>query len=98
VAERNLGLNPPEVANRLYNLANLYSHQGQFVQPEPLFKLSVAIYENVFRPNHPKVTSSRKDLADFYRKTGRIKKAEALEDKLAASHHNGFSPENGTTK
>jgi hypothetical protein len=68
------------------------------VQAEPLFKRSLAIYEDALRPDHPKVIASLKNLAILYRKTGRIKKAKALEDKLAASHHSGFSPENETTK
>ena len=37
-------------------------------------------------------------MAILYRKTGRIKKAKALEDKIVASHQSDFSPENEITK
>jgi tetratricopeptide (TPR) repeat protein len=86
------------VANSLYNLALLYYNQGQFEQAEPLFKRSMAIYEDALRPDHPKVLASFKNMAILYRKTGRIQKAEALEDKVAAIHHSEFNPENEITK
>jgi hypothetical protein len=37
-------------------------------------------------------------MAILYRKTNRIKKVEALKDKVAATHYSGFSPENKATK
>ena len=86
------------MANSLNNLAILYYNQGQLAQADPLFKRSLAIYEEALRPDHPKVISSLKNLAILYRKTGRIKKAKVLEDKVAAPQHNGFIPENETTK
>lgn len=41
VAEKNVGLNHPDVSTSLNNLAALYKAQGQYAQAEPLYKRSL---------------------------------------------------------
>jgi hypothetical protein len=51
--EKALGLEHPDVAASLSNLAMLYCDQGQFAKAESLFKKALMISEHVFGPEHP---------------------------------------------
>jgi tetratricopeptide (TPR) repeat protein len=53
VAERRYGLDHPNVATSLNNLAELYRNQGMYGEAEPLYKRSLAIAEKALGPNHP---------------------------------------------
>ena len=47
---------------------NLYTHQGQYEQAEPLYQRALAIFEKVFGPEHPNTITVRKHYARFLRK------------------------------
>jgi len=83
VAEKNVGLNHPDVAMSLNNLARLYDTQGQYAQAERLYKRSLAIWEKALGPDHPDVATSLNNLAVLYRATKRIEEAEKLEERAA---------------
>ena len=48
VAEQNAGINHPDVANSLNNLAVLYKSQRDYAKAEPLYKRSLTIREKAF--------------------------------------------------
>jgi hypothetical protein len=50
-----LGLEHPDVATNLNNLAGLYDEQGRYVDAEPLYKRALAISEKALGPDHPNV-------------------------------------------
>jgi tetratricopeptide (TPR) repeat protein len=56
--EKAFGLNHPEVAGLLNNLALLYADQGRYADAELLYKRSLAIREKAFGPDHPDVAES----------------------------------------
>ena len=78
VAEQNVGLNHPDVAQSLNNLAELYRTQGDYARAEPLYKRSLSIFEKALGPEHPDVATSLENLAALYRATKRDHKAETI--------------------
>ena len=78
-----MGSDHPDVATSLNNLAGLYETQGHYVQAEPLYKRSLAIYEKAHGPDHPDVAMSLNNLAILYRATKRETQAEELEKRAA---------------
>ncbi len=51
--ETALGLDHPDVAQSLNNLALLYYAQGRYDVAEPLHKRALAIEEKALGPDHP---------------------------------------------
>jgi tetratricopeptide (TPR) repeat protein len=77
-----LGLDHPDVADILNNLAAIYRVQGRYDEAEPLYMRALAILESVLDPDHhPDVARCLNNLAVIYQGQGRF--AEAL----AASGH-----------
>ena len=83
VAEQNVGIDHPDVAVSLNNLAVLYTHQGHYAQAEPLYKRALAIDEKALGPDHPYVAISLNNLAELYRAMDRDDEAEPLEQRAA---------------
>ena len=67
------------MATSLYNLANLYTTQGNYTKAEPLYKRSLDILEKALGPNHPDVATSLENLAELYRATNRSAEAKKLD-------------------
>ena len=65
IAERN-GLDHPNVATSLNNLAALYKAKGQYADAEPLYQRSLAIREKALGPHHPIVAQSLKTISQRY--------------------------------
>ena len=61
--EEVLGLDHPDVAVSLNNLAFLYGEQRRYAEAEPLYKRSLAIKEKAFGPDHQDVALSLNNLA-----------------------------------
>lgn len=57
------GLDSPDLASSLSNLAIVYMNQKKFAQAEPLYKRALEIYERTKGPDHPYTASCR----DLYR-------------------------------
>jgi len=62
VAETSVGVDHPDVATSLNNLAGLYDTQGQYASAEPLYKRSLAIKEKALGPDHPSMAASLNNL------------------------------------
>jgi tetratricopeptide (TPR) repeat protein len=57
IVEKALGVDHPDVALSLNNLAQLLISQGQYAAAEPLLRRSLAIYEKALGPDHPYVAT-----------------------------------------
>jgi len=70
----------------LTNLASWYSRQGSLEQAEQIYNRAIEIWDSetglLFR-DPPRAVVTFAGLADLYRKSGRDKKAEALEKRVA---------------
>ena len=78
IVEEVRGLDHPDTATSLNNLAELYRNQGRYAEAEPLYKRSLAISEKVLGPEHPNTATSLNNLAVLYRAQGRYGEAEPL--------------------
>jgi tetratricopeptide (TPR) repeat protein len=78
IREKALGLEHPEVAASLNNLAELYRTQGQYEKAEPLYQRALAIREKALGPDHPNVATQLNNLAQLLQATNRLSDAEPL--------------------
>ncbi len=78
IYEKTLGVNHPDIANSLNNLATFYQSQGNYPAAEPLYKRSLAIYEKALGAEHPSVATSLNNLAGLYQAQGNYPSAEPL--------------------
>ena len=78
VAEQTKGLNHPDVAASLNNLAALYYAQGQYSQAELLYKRSLVILEKILGSDHADVATSLNNLAGLYYTQDQYVLAESL--------------------
>ena len=92
IYEKGLGLDHPDVATALYNLAEVYRSQGRYVDAEPLFKRALGIQEKVLGPNHLEVAQSLNNLAILYKQQGRYADAEPLYKRSLAIRENALGP------
>ena len=93
MAEESVGLDRPDVATSLNNLAFLYETQGQYAQAEPLYKRSLAIREKALGPNHPSVAESLNNLAGLYDTQGQYALAEPLYKRSLAIAEQSLGPD-----
>ena len=70
VAEETLGVNHPDVATTLNNLAELYKTQGDYEAALPLYRRSLQIREEKLGKNHPNVATTLNNLAGYIRHKG----------------------------
>ena len=66
IRERILGLEHPDVAETLNNLAILYASRGDHAKAELLYQRALTIREKVFGPQHPAVALTLNNLASLY--------------------------------
>jgi tetratricopeptide (TPR) repeat protein len=78
IREYVLGLDHPDVARVLNNLAILYWSQGKYAEAEPLYQRALHIRERVLVPGHPDLASSLNNLALLYWSQGKYAEAEPL--------------------
>ena len=62
IRETALGLNHPDVADALINLASLYHHQGLYTEAIPLYRRSLDIRKVEFGPEHSDTGFALEDL------------------------------------
>ena len=95
IREKALGVNHPDVARTLTNLAMLYWTQGKYREAEGLYKRALAIRETSARRESPRRWAmTLNNLALVYRAQGKYTEAEGLlkralairEKALGASH------------
>ncbi|MEH2375302.1 tetratricopeptide repeat protein [Nostoc sp.] len=78
VAENRLGLEHPNVAATLNNLAGLYKSTGRYSEAEPLYLQALELTKRLQGDNHLDVATSLNNLAGLYESTGRYSEAEPL--------------------
>ena len=66
IRERILGLEHPDVAETLNNLANIYASRGDYAKAELLYQRALTIREKVFGPQHPAVALTLNNLASLH--------------------------------
>ena len=59
ISKRRLGLEHPDVATGLNNLAGLYRMQGRYADAESLYLWSLEIDEKALGPDHPDVATDQ---------------------------------------
>ncbi|MBA2393179.1 MAG: tetratricopeptide repeat protein [Ktedonobacteraceae bacterium] len=78
IKEQVLGLDNPDTAQSLNNLALLYQNQGKYQEAEPLYQRSLAIFEERLGSHHPDTATSLNNLALLYQNQGKYQEAEPL--------------------
>jgi tetratricopeptide (TPR) repeat protein len=78
IREQVLGLNHPDTAISLYNLALLYYTLGRYAEAEPLYQRALTIREQMLGLNHPDTAISLDNLGLLYWQLGRYAEAEPL--------------------
>lgn len=95
-AERSQGLDHPDVADLLMDLANWYEQQGRHAVAEPLYKRSSAIYEKVVsagiddRIDQDCVVDGLRHLALYYENQSRYAEAESQYNRLLSILENYY--------
>jgi tetratricopeptide (TPR) repeat protein len=84
IREKALGLEHPDLATNLHNLAVLYAVQDQHAKAEPLYQRVLAIREKALGAEHPDVATCLENYALMLRKTQRPQEAEPLEIRARA--------------
>ncbi|MEH2259916.1 tetratricopeptide repeat protein [Nostoc sp.] len=78
ITENRLGLEHPDVATSLNNLAALHKSTGRYSEAEPLYKQALELTKRLLGDDHPIVATSLNNLAELYRYTARYSEAEPL--------------------
>ncbi len=78
IREQQLGVNHPQTAQSLNNLAILHQDLGEYTEAEPLFRQALAISRQVLGENHPYTAASLNNLARLYDAQGWYTEAESL--------------------
>ena len=92
VMEKAVGLDSPDIAPEMNNLAALYQRQGRYAEAEPLFKRALANAERR-GPGHPDVGRQLNNLATLYEKQDRHADAEPLFRRALAIYQKAAGPE-----
>ena len=88
IREEVLGLDHPDVAVSLNNLAFLYGEQGRYAEAEPLYKRSLAVNEKTLGG-----AATLNNLATLYQRQGRYADAEPLFKRSLAINEKAFGPD-----
>ena len=93
IREKELGLEHPDVARALSNLATLYRAKSDFVKAEPLYQRALAIFERTLGSEHPDVATSLSNLATLFHNEGDSTKAELLLQRALGIREKALGPE-----
>ncbi|MGV0106588.1 hypothetical protein NSTCB13_05408 [Nostoc sp. DSM 114160] len=78
VAENRLGLEHPDIATSLNNLAALHKSTGRYSEAEPLYQQALELIKHLLGDDDPILATSLNNLAELYRYQGRYSEAEPL--------------------
>lgn len=67
----------------MHALAHIHEDQGRHDEADSLYQRILAVREQAYGADHPKVANILKDYVRFLRKTGKAKQAEPVEERLA---------------
>ena len=93
ITEKAWGLEHPELANTLHNLAGLYDNQGRYAEAEPLYQQARAIKEKALGPEDPSLATTLNNLARLYDNQGRYAEAELLYQRALTIKEKALEPE-----
>ncbi|MCP4050602.1 MAG: tetratricopeptide repeat protein, partial [bacterium] len=71
INEKALGVDHPDVAISLNNLAELYYNQGRYKEAEPLYRHALKTLKQTLGTDHPEVAITRKSMRALYKKMGK---------------------------
>ena len=91
--EANLGLDAPEVAIALNNLAQLLKDTNRLAEAEPLMRRALAIDEQSYGAEHPEVAIRLNNLAALLQATNRLAEAEPLMRRALAIDEQSYGAE-----
>ena len=94
IAKRVRGLEDPETAISLNNLAFLYEAMGEYTKAEPLYREALRIYQKVLGPEHPLTALSLNNLGELYHAMGEYAQAEPLYQEALRIFLKVLGPEN----
>src|SRR5262249_42425969 len=83
----------PDVAGTLNNLANVYEHQGKYVDAERFHRRALAIREAKLGPDHPDVAASLTGLAIVYEDQRKYVDAERFYQRALAIREAKLGPD-----
>ncbi|CAM9526733.1 unnamed protein product [Chrysoparadoxa australica] len=78
VKEKALGVDHPEYATTLSNLAKLLVAQGKYEAAEPLYRSALAVQEEALGVDHPSYATTLHSLAGLLKAQGKYEAAEPL--------------------
>jgi tetratricopeptide (TPR) repeat protein/DNA-binding XRE family transcriptional regulator len=93
IRERVLGLEHPDTASTLNNLAVLYFYQGRYEQAEQLLLRALVVREHVLGSEHPDIANTLDTMALVYYYQGRYVEAEPLYQHALVIEENTLGPE-----
>src|SRR5271166_606778 len=97
VAKRLHGLEHPDMATSLNNLAELYQVMGEYAKAEPLYQEALRIWQKILGPDHPDTATCLNNLAELYRAMGEYAKAESLLQEALRIRQKVLGPEHPDT-
>ena len=97
IREAALGLDHPDTAASLNNLALLLCDQGRYGEAEPLLRRALAIREAALGPDHPHTAWSLGSLAELLRDQGRLGEAEPVRRRALAISEAALGPDHPDT-
>jgi tetratricopeptide (TPR) repeat protein len=97
IREKQLGLDHPDTAQSLNNLAGLLRAQGDDAGARPLFERALAIREKVLGPEDHQTATSLNNLADLLRFQGDLAGARPLSERALAIREKVLGPEHPRT-
>jgi tetratricopeptide (TPR) repeat protein len=92
VDERSCGLNHPNVATCLNNLAALLHETNRPKEAESLYRRALVIDEQSFGRDDPRVATCLNNLAQLLQATNRLEEAEPLYRRALSIDERGFGP------
>src|SRR5271165_4897692 len=97
VAKRLHGLEHPDMATSLNNLAVLYDTVHEYAKAEPLLQEALRIRQKVLGSEHPDTATCLNNLAELYRAMGEYAKAEPLYQEALRIRQKALGPEDPNT-
>jgi tetratricopeptide (TPR) repeat protein len=93
IQEKALGLDHPEVATALNNLASIYRSVGQYALAESLYRRALLIDERALGPEHAQVARDLSNLGSLYDSQNRYADAEPLYKWALATDKKALGPD-----
>ncbi len=88
-----MGLDHPDLASFLNNLAGVYLNEARFPEAEALSKRTLTIREKAFGPDNPVVAAALNNLAAVYRAENRFSEAAPLQLRSIAILEKALGPD-----